>query len=115
VGGDTGCLVTLQQTAASVQGQGGGSQLSGPEATRKKGQRDNEKGQKKRRPLNDRACACLNAFNRRCDRGDEVAMAQHCREFCKEVGDTDSVYRTLKDYSDLWHKSARKGTKQGTR
>ena len=42
-------------------------------------------------------------------------MAGHCREFCEEAGDCESVYRTLKDYSDLWHKPAKKGTKQGTR
>ena len=71
-----------------------------------------EVGQKKKRPLNDRARKCLDAFNRKRDHGDPISMAQHCRDFCKVAGDDESVYRTLKDWSALWHKP-RRGDKNG--
>ncbi len=91
------------------------SQLSGHRASKGRGQRDKEKGQKKSRPpraLNDRARNCLSAFNRRADGGQVISMAQHCREFCKEADDSESVYRTLKDWSHLWHKP-KNGDKKG--
>ena len=78
-------------------------------AAKTKGQGDTKKGQKKRRALNDRARMCLNSFNRKIDGGGSVTMAQHCREFCKEADDSDSIYRTLKDWSKLWHKPTKKG------
>jgi hypothetical protein len=87
------------------------SQATQRDASDLRGQRDTEKGQNKRRPLNERATACLAEFNRRRDRGEQVKMAAHCRDFCKEAGDFASVYRTLKDYSDLWHVPAMKGDK----
>jgi hypothetical protein len=76
-----------------------------------KGQGDKEKGQKKRRPLNDNATRCLNEFNRRRDSGQTISMAQHCREFAAPTGDSaNSLYRTLKDYRDLWHKPKKRDT-----
>ncbi len=78
---------------------------------------DTKKGQRKKRPLNDRARGVLAAFNRKIDGGEHIALAKFCREFCEEEGDSDSVYRTLKDWPDLRHKpgsSSQNGDKTGT-
>lgn len=70
-----------------------------------RGHGDTKRGQKRRR-LSDEANSCLAAYNRLVDRGKPPdSMKQHCRDFAEKTGGSaDSLYRTLKDYSDLWHK-----------
>lgn len=83
------------------------SQLPGQREPTKKGQGDKKKGQK-RRPLNDAARACIAAFNRKKNR---PSMRAHCNEYAEEKGDSaESLYRTIKDYPELWN-AKKKGTK----
>jgi len=94
-----------QLPAAAAVAGAGASQLPDGSKAKGRGQGDKEKGQK-RRPLNDESRKCLNQYNRLIDAGRAPeSMAQHCRSFAeKNGGSSDSIYRTLKDYSELWHK-----------
>ena len=58
---------------------------------------------KQKRPLNDEARACINAFKRQRKSEPDVRMKRFCTEYATENGCSfNSLYRTITDHPEAW-------------
>jgi hypothetical protein len=68
------------------------------------GDKNGDKKKKYIRPLTDEIRACGAAYKRQMKRPDnQISLKSFCREYADEKGlSVSSVYRTLKDHSEVW-------------
>ena len=88
------------------------SQLSADVAPEVRGQGDTKRD-KKKRPLNDEARACIRSFLRKRESDPNLEMAPHCRQYAEEnASSAGSLYRTIKDHPEKWKPKPKGDTKR---
>lgn len=104
---DESCLrAFVREVRGYLKAAGGEGKITSPE-TDKPADKRTRRADKHKRPLNDEARACINAFKQRQKAEPSVRMKPFCLEYAeKKGGSFASLYRTITDYPEMWKEEA---------